>query len=1362
MAVDIVSHATLPTGLIGYWSLDRNARDLVGTHNGALVGAPTLAAGKIRSCYPLNGTSQCINLGASNDFAPAGGISVFAWAYIDSTGGTWQWPICKYGGDAWAEISWGLAFNNSTNVLYVTVAAAGPAYWSVEKSSLSALKDSWHHVGFTYDNSILILYVDGIEVARTVGCSGAINPCATDTFIGYRYNATLLQHEWFKGSVDEPCIWDHALTPAEITDLYAGGFGLPYQRCMDVSHHPTLMTDLVGYWTLDTDANDSVGTHHGTPVNSPTNRVGKLRQGYYLQRSTNQYLSIPSSTDFDTAYFTLSFWFRSASTTQATNVVARRNYDASLEDWVFGHLADGDLRTYFSVYTIAGQTNFFGDPLSAGTWRHICVVATTIGGFGHIYLYENGTLKADGQYLNSIFQYAVPITVGRMSGTVTFNQFDGDVDELAFWDRALTAEEVNDLYQDGIGITYDSTFTGISDHPTLLSGLLCHYKLDDSCADDVNGLDGVLAGTVAYDPAGKIDNAAYWATQTGCFRLPLGSGVFDTDYVSVTFWANPTGQVDWMEAVTRWNVLAGDGNWLTHYTNDSPRKMRFIASRVGLAYVEAKDPNGISIGSWTHFSGTYDGAAAKLYRNGAEVASTPGAGVLRKIAPSLPIWIGCREAESAAPLPGNPLLAERWIGMLDEVLIHSRALHPSEVLNLFNINEGLPWLGAPPGTAPQVIAAATLLTTHTVRVDFNELMEHNADLEDPTNYVITGGTVTLTPTAAVPADVDGVTQVTLTFTGTSLFGETYTITVSAVVDADDGLVVDPAFDEATFAGTGIAPEVSPLATLLSTHQVRVDFTELMTHDAALTTPGNYVVSGGTVTLTPTLVTAEDVGGVTQATITFSGTSLFGELYTIEVSGVIDADDDLALNPAADQATFTGTGVAPTVVPIATLLTTHTVLVTYGELMNHNADLIDPTNYGFSGGTVTLTPTLVTAEDIGPNTLATITFTGVSLAGETYQIQISNVIDADDDLPLDPGFDTASFAGTGVAPQLNPVATALASNQVRAEFNELMEHDVALTTAGNYTFTGVPALTAQSVTAEDVGGVTQVTITFSPVTIEGSAYTVQAAGVVDANDGLPIDTGNDTADFTGLGVVPQVSATATLLATRKVRVSFNELMAHDAALSDPASYAFTGGTVTLIPQVVTPEDVGGVTRVEIDFFGTTLFGETYSIEVSGVVDANDALPLDPAHDTASFAGTGGVPPVDPAITVTAVTPAEIFENGGQKLTVTGTGFDVTHQYKIYIGNTGSIRDQECYSGIPGQGNIVYPLNATTIEAYAPLLAVAADQFLLVRDLTVPEVCVLADAITVCYQEFHSLVFQSRKMLPIFYKTGSRDIDQVPPI
>ena len=75
--------------------------------------------------------------------------------------------------------------------------------------------NAWTYVTFTYDGSIMRLYVNGTQVATRIA-NGTVQSVSNPLSIG----GNLPYGEYFAGLIDEVRVYNRALTPAEIqTDM---------------------------------------------------------------------------------------------------------------------------------------------------------------------------------------------------------------------------------------------------------------------------------------------------------------------------------------------------------------------------------------------------------------------------------------------------------------------------------------------------------------------------------------------------------------------------------------------------------------------------------------------------------------------------------------------------------------------------------------------------------------------------------------------------------------------------------------------------------------------------------------------------------------------------------------------------------------------------------------------------------------------------------------------------------------------------------------------------------------------------------------------------------------------------------------
>lgn len=134
----------------------------------------------------------------------------------------------------------------------------------------------------------------------------------------------------------------------------------------------------------------------------------------------------------------------------------------------------------------------------------------------------------------------------------------------------------------------------------------------------------------------------------------------------------------------------------------------------------------------------------------------------------------------------------------------------------------------------------------------------------------------------------------------------------------------------------------------------------------------------------------------------------------------------------------------------------------------------------------------------------------------------------------------------------------------------------------------------------------------------------------------------------------------------------------------------------------------------------------------------------------------------AFTLTSVSPDKVSCEGGALITLTGT-FEVTHRYRVHVGDITTTIDPICYSGVRGQGNVVYPTSATTLKAYVPVLTPSVTPYnILVVDLDTAEVHSLSSVLTALKKQFYSQVYSYRKVMHSSFKMGPRSIDSETPV
>lgn len=216
--------------------------------------------------------------------------------------------------------------------------------------------------------------------------------------------------------------------------------------------HPTLSTDILAYWKLDSNANDSVGARNGTLENAPLNVACKINNGYQFD-GTNQDIKIPHDAGLNLSTF--SFWVNPAELNRFQIPFSKGGYsdppgppEQMNYRVILGSVSN---RWSFDLNTSDGSFACESDNTAViGRWDHI--VGTFDG--SDMIIYHNGTLKHTTPVTGIIQFTNYDLFFARRGGNTASCFLNGKLDEIGLWTRALTGSEVTDLYNGGSGLTY--------------------------------------------------------------------------------------------------------------------------------------------------------------------------------------------------------------------------------------------------------------------------------------------------------------------------------------------------------------------------------------------------------------------------------------------------------------------------------------------------------------------------------------------------------------------------------------------------------------------------------------------------------------------------------------------------------------------------------------------------------------------------------------------------------------------------------------------------------------------------------------------------------------------------------------------
>ena len=215
---------------------------------------------------------------------------------------------------------------------------------------------------------------------------------------------------------------------------------------------------LAGRWRADMNANDSAGTYNGTTHGTLTYTAGKYGSAFALDGSTSYVTVDDGDTLWPAGSFSISAWIN---TEYNTGQIVEKyqcwdscTVNVSNAYWAL-YVLDGDAG--FDTRSDAStSTNTVLDThsIADGQWHQIVGVRDST--MSKMILYVDGT-AVGSQALNSVDNGAMtnndgevdPITIGAQ-GVATqpsyAPNFNGWIDEVAYFGDALTPQQVADMY----------------------------------------------------------------------------------------------------------------------------------------------------------------------------------------------------------------------------------------------------------------------------------------------------------------------------------------------------------------------------------------------------------------------------------------------------------------------------------------------------------------------------------------------------------------------------------------------------------------------------------------------------------------------------------------------------------------------------------------------------------------------------------------------------------------------------------------------------------------------------------------------------------------------------------------------------
>lgn len=526
----------------------------------------------------------------------------------------------------------------------------------------------WIHIAFTISATKSTIYFNGIEQLSVeldapidwTGCESMTIGSGAPTF-------SYWDHKSDNSDLDELRIFNKELSQSEI-QIMINAFN-PYFSLYDGESF---------YMPFDGNYINLVGSSIASEVGSPSITAdSQSGSGAYLG-ANDAYLTHPSD-GLTSNQFSAAFWYKVDATPDRAGILTAGNDIPENRNQGFRLFREGsDTEQRIKLNVGTGTSDSWNDggviDVTAGEWVHI---AFTISDTNSV-IYLNGVEVNTADLSAPIDWTGVEsFTIG--SGVPTFSYWDhlsdnSAIDELRFFNKGLSAEEVVAVYGGEMPTGYGETF---------------YVPFNGSYVEKVNNLMVTEVGTPSFAGESVQGSDAYAGADESYLTFPT-TGLLTPEF-SATMWYKLNADPDRAGILTMGPEDVDNDSYpdvqnkrtsgFRFFREDADGKQRFKLN-VGDGTADIWVDGGTSAdvdpttGNWIHLAFTISGTDAIVYIDGVQVAQSTIDGI---------DWTGC---DILSVMSGAPRFNE-WghfsdNSYLDELRLFEKVLTQEEIQTIID------------------------------------------------------------------------------------------------------------------------------------------------------------------------------------------------------------------------------------------------------------------------------------------------------------------------------------------------------------------------------------------------------------------------------------------------------------------------------------------------------------------------------------------------------------------------------------------------------------------------------------------------------------------------------------------------------
>jgi hypothetical protein len=446
---------------------------------------------------------------------------------------------------------------------------------------------------------------------------------------------------------------------------------------------------LISAYSGDGNALDTRSRNSGTIQGNVTYAAGNAGQGFQLGGGNGDRVLLGNPKDFQRQDFTIEAWVKRSSASVVTNSPNGSGVGIFFAYGQGGYAFYIDQATNKLTFGQVGSSQIFAPTLTITdtNWHHVAVTQAGppfTGGTQTVF-YLDGVADTPVPY-GPQFSFTTNAAIGSRGDAQTDNVFFGAIDELAIYDRALSATQIQSISNSGAMGKCKPLATTAPDNQVL-------WLAGDGDANDISGNVGsaTLQNGAGF-AVGKAGQGFMFDGVNDQITVPDNASQNGGTNLTIEAWINPSS-LPHGGTILQKRTSGNSGGYVLEPTQPSgsgaPDGLQFVIM-IGGVYSTLNPANIVVANVWQHVAATYDGAFMRIYVNGIEVANKPQTGAIDNVA--APIVIG-RNVVSTTGFPGK----------IDEISLYNRALSAEEIKSISNA--GLAGKYKVQATVPADIAA---------------------------------------------------------------------------------------------------------------------------------------------------------------------------------------------------------------------------------------------------------------------------------------------------------------------------------------------------------------------------------------------------------------------------------------------------------------------------------------------------------------------------------------------------------------------------------------------------------------------------------------------------------------------------------